>query len=122
MASISFALTKNEFLSGSKTVTRRSWPISYMRQWQKWYREGKRVHTAWDKVPFAGGKRIGKFELTCCPYPERLADMPLADLQAEGAMCKTREEFCSLIGKELSDVVVVIRFKLIRNSKEINVK
>lgn len=110
MASISFALTKSEFLSGRKTVTRRDWPEKYRRQWQQWYEKGRVDHTAWDKVPFAGGKRIGTFRLTCAPYLERLADMPLADLEAEGGMCKSREEFSALIGKKLSDVVTVIRF------------
>jgi len=114
MASISFALTKQEFLSGRKTVTRRDWPEEYRRKWQKWFEEGKRDHTAWDKVPFAGGKRIGSFRLTCAPYLERLMDMPLSELEAEGGMCKTREEFCLLIGKNLEDMVTVIRFVKIK--------
>jgi hypothetical protein len=110
MASLSFALTKNEFLSGRKTVTRRDWPEPYRRKWQKWFDEGRVDHTAWDKLPFAGGRKIGTLRLTCAPYIERLADMPLSDLKAEGGMCKTREEFCALIGKRLSDTVTVIRF------------
>jgi len=118
MASISFALTKSEFLSGRKTVTRRDWPEKYRRQWQKWYEKGRVDHTAWDKVPFAGGQRIGTFRLTCAPYAERLDDMPLADLEAEGGMCATREEFCALIGKKLSDVVTVIRFVKTSGSAE----
>lgn len=84
--------------------------MKYRRQWQKWYAQGKVDHTAWDKVPFAGGKRIGTFRLTCAPYVEMLVAMPVSDLEAEGGMCKSREEFCKLIGKKLSDVVTVIRF------------
>ena len=111
MASISFALTKDEFLSGRKTVTRRDWPERYRKQWRKWYRDGKVDHTAWDKVPFAGGKRIGTFRLTCEPYLQRLSAMPLSDLEAEGGMVNTIDEFCKLIGKKPSDIVTVIRFE-----------
>jgi hypothetical protein len=118
MAAISFALTKKEFLSGCKTCTRRDWPERYRRQWQRWYELGRVNHTAWDKVPFAGGKRIGTFRLTCAPYAERLYDMPLIDLLAEGGMCKSREDFCDLIGKKLSDIVTVIRFVKTSNLSE----
>ena len=111
MAFISFALTTEQFLSGKKTVTRRDWHPHYRELWQRWYAEGRVVHTAWDKVPFAGGKRIGRFRLTCAPYVEQLCDMPLSDLQAEGGMCATRVEFYALIGKNPTDFVTVIRFE-----------
>ena len=96
MASISFALTTKEFLSGSKTVTRRDWPDSYLSKWQKWYDEGRTVHTAWDKVPYAGGKRIGHIPALVSPL--------------QGGMVDTIEDFCKLIGKRPSDSVAVIRF------------
>lgn len=111
MAFISFALTTEEFLSGRKTVTRRDWKDKHFQQWCKWYDSGNLVHQAWNKVPFAGGKRIGFFELTSRPYRERLADMPLSDLEAEGGMVDSLEAFYSLIGKKPEDIVTVIRFK-----------
>jgi len=115
MAIISFALTTKEFLSGKKTVTRRDWDDHHYLRWCAWYDAGKRTHQAWDKVPYAGGKRIGTFELTCRPYRETLATMPIGDLEAEGGMCKSREEFCALIGMGPEDVVTVIRFKKIND-------
>ena len=117
MAIISFALTTKEFLSGRKTVTRRAWNYNHFERWCEWYDAGKRVHQAWDNVPYAGGKRIGTFELTCRPYQEKLADMPLSDLEAEGGMCKSLEEFRALIGKSLGDVVTVIRFKKLEDAE-----
>ena len=110
MAIISFALTTDEFLSGRKTVTRRDWAKNHLKRWQKWYDERKRIHTAYDKVPFAGGQEIGRFFLTERPYQEKLADMPLSDLKEEGGMCDSIEEFCELIGKKPDDIVTVIRF------------
>ena len=114
MAIISFALTQDEFLSGQKTVTRRRWGERHYRMWQKFWDEGRRVHDAWSKAPFAGGKKIGEFELTCRPYHEYLIAMPEDDLVAEGGMCKTKEEFYALIGGHPLEQVVVIRFKLTR--------
>jgi hypothetical protein len=111
MAFISFALTKNEFLSGEKTVTRRDWKPGHTKNWQKWYDEGKLIHDAWDKGPFAGGKKIGRFQLTCRPYLEKLCNMPVSDLEAEGGMCETVKEFCDFVGKNMFDVVTVIRFR-----------
>lgn len=111
MAFISFALTKDEFLSGRKTVTRRKWKESHYKMWQKLWDDGKIIHDAWDKVPFAGGKKIGKFKLACRPYHEYLGDMPEADLLAEGGMCETVEDFCALIDSSPLEQVVVIRFE-----------
>jgi hypothetical protein len=116
MAFISFALTKEEFLSGQKTVTRRKWKASHYAMWQRFWDEGKFVHDAWDKVPFAGGKKIGQFELTCRPYHEYLFDMPKDDLIHEGGMVDTLEEFYDLIGAHPNEQVVVIRFKKVEST------
>ncbi len=111
MAIISFTKTVNEFKSGKKTVTRRDWSQRYFLMWQKWWMDGKRVHTAYDKNPRSGGKQIGRFELTMLPYHEKLKDMPVEDLLAEGGMCETRPDFYKLIGKTEDDIVTVIRFE-----------
>jgi hypothetical protein len=106
MAILSFSLTQEEFLSGNKTVTRRDWAESYHAMWER----NRLIHDAYDNIPRAGGKKIGEIKLIAKPYKERLADMPLEDLTAEGGMCSTREEFIKLIGKDPDDVVSVIRF------------
>jgi hypothetical protein len=111
MAILSFAWTKDEFLSGKKTVSRRCWKERQLKMWQRLWDSGRLVHEAWDKAPFAGGKRIGKFKLTARPYQERLGDMPESDLIAEGGMCRTLEEFYKLLGKTPEEIVSVIRFE-----------
>mgnify|MGYP006295635461 CR=1 FL=1 len=107
---ISFAKTQEEFMSGKKTVTRRDWNPRYLKQWQKAWDEGKLIHDGWSKSPRAGGHFLAKFRLTCRPYLEQLKNMPESDLEAEGGMCKTLEDFYFLIGKAKEDFVAVIRF------------
>jgi hypothetical protein len=62
-------------------------------------------------VPFAGGRFIGKFKLTCRPYWEKLADMPEEDVEAEGGFCTTVDEFIMMIGKSPDDTMAVLRFE-----------
>jgi hypothetical protein len=108
---ISFGLTVNELLSGTKTVTRRFWSQRQIDTILRLYGRGRREHQAWDKNPRCGGERIGTIRLTCGPYQERLGDMPESDLAAEGGMCATLEEFRALVGKSADDVATVIRFE-----------
>ena len=111
MAIITFKFTKEEFLSGQKTVTRRDWKRTHMQKWQRWYDEGRRVHDAYDQLPIAGGKKFGEFRLTCRPYWEKLEDMPEKDLDAEGGMCDTKKGFYGMIGLPPDHEVAVIRFE-----------
>ena len=108
---LSFALTTEEFLSGKKTATRRFFAERTIKSWQKAWDEERLIHKAYDKVARVGGKQIGEFRLTCQPYLERLGDMPLADLEAEGGMVDTIEAFCELVGKSPDDECLVIRFE-----------
>ena len=117
MAIISFALTTKELLSGDKTVTRRMWKRRQTERWQRFWDDGKFLHEAWDKVPFAGGVKIGEILLMQRPYIERLADMPVSDLVAEGGMCSTLDGFYKFIGLCPDDEVTVIRFKLKRGGR-----
>lgn len=110
MAILSFSITKKEFLSGRKTVTRRDWSDNHFQMWVRMWEEKRLVHDAWDNIPRAGGKKIGRIRLTARPYKQRLKDMPKRDLLAEGGICGTLEEFCELIGKAPRDYVTVIRF------------
>lgn len=111
MAFISFNLTTPQFLNGRKTVTRRRWKPRHLEMWQRCWDTGRLEHDAWDKSPRFGGKKIGRFRLTCRPYLERLADMPESDLVAEGGMVETLEEFYQLISGEPDEPIAVIRFE-----------
>lgn len=111
MAIISFSITKEEFLSGKKTVTRRDWAESHFEMWVRMWDTNRRVHDAYDTIPRAGGSKIGEFRLTDRPYMEKLADMPVTDLRAEGGMCSTLQEFYDLVGLDPDHHVTVIRFE-----------
>lgn len=113
---ISFAWTTKALLAGEKTVTRRMWKRSYMRSWEfAWY-GGRRRHQAYDKLPYRGGSRLGEIELTCCPYWERLCDMPEEDLAAEGGLWPTLDDFIAGFvdrGCLPTDEVAVVRFEFV---------
>lgn len=106
-------MTTDELLAGEKTVTRRDWKESHLMNWQDWYDHGYWRHDAYDKIPIAGGEKIGEIYLTERPYWEKLSDMPESDLEKEGGMVDTLEEFYDLIGLPPSKEVAVIRFQLV---------
>lgn len=108
---ISFAWTTVVLLSGKKTCTRRRWSERYFRQWVRAWQEGRLVHDAYNRLPRAGGKKVGEIRLTCEPYWERLRDMPEGDIEAEGGLWDSREEFIELFGNS-EEKVVVVRFEL----------
>ena len=113
---ISFGKTKDELLSGTKTVTRRFWKPNYFATWLTRWDKGFRVYDAYDKSPRNGGKKIGTITLTQRPYREPLSMLTESELLAEGGMCSTVEEFCALVGKEPEDEAAVIRFVFEPNS------
>ncbi len=110
---ISFAWTSKQFLAGTKTCTRRDWNEKYFQQWVRAYRAGKLIHDGYDRLPRAGGHKIGEFKLTCEPYRERLADMPESDLIAEGNLWRDKQEFIDLQGGDPEKVLAVVRLVLI---------
>jgi len=110
---LSFAWTTEALLAGQKTCTRRRWSSRHFGAWRQAWRKGRLEHQAWDKVPRAGGKRVGTIRLTCEPYKERLADMPESDVLAEGGMWASKQEFIELFGGAADLAVVVVRFELI---------
>jgi len=118
MAIISFSLTRDELLSGKKTVTRRTWKTSHMRNWQAWFDDGRRTHDAYDKIPIAGGRRIARIQLTKRPYWERLSEMPESDLEKEGGMVDSLEGFYKLIDASPSTQVAVVRFEVVDKFEE----
>lgn len=108
---ISFAWTTEALLSGKKTCTRRRWSERYFQQWVRAWRQGRLVHDAYDRLPRAGGGKVGEIRLTCEPYRERLRDMSEEDLEAEGGLWDSKEEFIELFG-DSEERVVVVRFEL----------
>ena len=108
---ISFALTKNEFLAGIKTETRRDWKDRTLKTWQNAWDAGRRTHQATDKLLHRGGKIIGRFELTARPEREPLSIMTAENLKAEGGMCATLTEYFALIKQPPEKVMTVVRFK-----------
>lgn len=113
MAILTFALTKDEFLSGKKTVTRRDWSERHFQMWVRMWDTNRYIHDAYDNNPRIGGSKIGEFRLTARPYREQLKNMPPMDLAAEGGMCPSLHDFYKLIGKSPEDTVTVIRFERI---------
>jgi len=109
---ISFAWTTEALVEGRKTCTRRQWSERYFQQWVKAWREGRVVHDAWDRLPRAHGKKVGQIRLTCEPYRQKLLDMPVEDLEAEGGYWKSKDEFVELFG-DPEEAVVVVRFELV---------
>lgn len=118
---LSFAWTGPDFIKGTKTATRRFYAKRQIRAWQRAWDEDRLIHEAWDKVPFAGGKRIGRFRLTKRPYLQPLNQMTPLELLEEGPAvcreCKFDEGlFPSFVGKEPDAVALVIEFERIEES------
>jgi len=116
---ISFAWTSSVLMEGKKTVTRRQWTESYFKKWCGMFKRGLLIHQAYDKVPYAGGKKLCDIKLTHIPYKEKLKDMPESDVQAEGGLWKDKKEFISLFGDPEMEVTV-IRFKPILKKEKSN--
>lgn len=110
---ISFTHTSDRLLIGQKTVTRRKWKDVTAKIFTRYYQQGRLID-AYDKSPRNGGKCIAQIKLTQPPYKEKLADMPVSDLAAEGGMCQTVEEFIdTYFGGDRSSEIWVIRFEVI---------
>ncbi len=109
---LSFTWTTETLLSGQKTCTRRLWSDRTAKSWVNAYKGDRLIHSAWDKIPLCrGAKKIADIRLTKCPYQEALADIPQSDLQAEGGLWSSKDEFINLFGSP--DLVVwVVRFEL----------
>ena len=111
---LSFAWTTEALLAGKKTCTRRLWSERTASSWIKACQSGRWVHQAWNNVPVVkGASKVADIRLTDLPYQESLADMRLSDLEAEGGLWASKEEFIALFG-EPEQVVWVVRFELFR--------
>lgn len=109
---ISFAWTTGVLLRGLKGCTRRDWKPLQFTRWCNAWDKGRLDHTAWSRVPFAGGRPVADIRLNARPYIERLADMPLADLTAEGGLWESKAQFIDLFGGNDQKPVAVLRFDL----------
>ena len=107
---LSFALTEKEFLSGTKTETRRNWSDRTLRSLQKAWDEGRLVHTAVNRGLHRGGKVIGQLKLTARPERQALFFMTDDNLRREGDMCATVAEFCALVEHRSEKQMAVIKF------------
>ena len=76
MKIISFAWTTPALIAREKTVTRREWSEPYARS----FKPGELVQ-AWDKLPRAGGKRVGTIRIESVTYSN---DYPHHDYSLEG--------------------------------------
>ena len=96
-----------------KTVTRRNWKDSHAKKFIKAFEQNKLIKALNKDIRY-GGKQIGWCRLLCAPYKEQLATMPEEDLQAEGGMCSSVEEFVKRYFKGNSSLEVwVVRFQFI---------
>lgn len=109
---LSFAWTNDVLLAGNKTCTRRVWSDRTARAWVNAYQSDRLIHSAWNKCSFVkGAKKVADIRLTQLPYQERLGDMPQSDLDAEGGLWASKNEFINLFGSP-DTVVWVVRFDL----------
>lgn len=96
---------------GTKDTTRRIWAERTLRMWQKAWDEDRLVHDAVNKCLAYGGNYIGKVTLKERPYLEALADMPEEDVEREGGMVATTDEFVErYFGGDREKIVAVVRF------------
>lgn len=110
---LTFALTTDVLLAGKKTCTRRQWSDRTSVSWLNACRQGRWIHQAWNHTPrVKGAKKVGLIRLTQPPYQEQLSDMPILDLEAEGGLWASKEDFISLFGSP-NLIVWVVRFELV---------
>lgn len=106
---ISFRMTAYELVYGLKSCTRRRWKASTAAH----FKAGT-VHVGWSNLPrVSGARRLARIRATQDAYLERLGDLPLADLKAEGGMCETVEEFIRLIEGDPDEQLYVARFEIV---------
>lgn len=76
---ISFAWTTEPFLADVKIVTRRYWKFNHAYKFKKGM-----IVDAYDKLPYKGGKKIGKIKITKKPYQSYTGRMTEKDYTLEG--------------------------------------
>jgi hypothetical protein len=106
---ISFALTEDELLAGLKRASRRRWKTVTASR----FRKGT-VHTAWSRIPrVPGARKLAVIRATADAYLEPLGRMTPRDLEEEGGMCETVEEFIMLVEGTPEEELYVVCFEVV---------
>lgn len=105
---LAFAWITGILLAGKKTCTRRQWSdaacggtrnetIPPPKLWLSAFEQGRLVHQALDKTPLVkNAKKVADVKLTQSPHQEPLTDMTGSDLDAEGGLWTSKEDFINL--------------------------
>jgi hypothetical protein len=109
---ISFALTINELTSGKKTQTRRAWQDDYAKNFIRYFDENIAI-PALNKGRHHGGHELGFIKLTQRPYQQYLSEMSPIDLQEEGGMAATAQEFIDAYFEGQDKLVWVLHFEFL---------
>ncbi|MEG4251079.1 hypothetical protein QUA36_20850 [Microcoleus sp. Pol10D4] len=107
---ISFSKTITELKSGKKTQTRRAWQDDYAKSFIRYFEEGIAI-PALDKGRHRGGSELGFIKLTQRPYQQYLSEISPADLQEEGGMVATAQEFIDTFFDGQDKLVWVLHFE-----------
>ncbi len=109
---ISFSQTVDELVSGKKTQTRRAWQDDYAKSFIRYFDENIAI-PALDKGRHRGGHELGFIKLTQRPYQQYLSEMTAIDLQAEGGMVATTQEFINTFFERQDKLVWVLHFEFL---------
>lgn len=109
---ISFSRTINELESGKKTQTRRAWQDDYAKNFIRYFDERIAI-PALNKGRHRGGHELGFIKLTQRPYQQYLSEMSLTDLQEEGGMVATTQEFIDTYFEGQDKLVWVLHFEFL---------
>lgn len=109
---ISFALTINELTSGKKTQTRRAWQDDYAKNFIRYFDENIAI-PALNEGRHRGGHELGFIKLTQRPYQQYLSEMSSIDLQEEGGMVASTQEFIDTYFEGQDKLVWVLHFEFL---------
>ncbi len=109
---ISFSRTVNELVSGNKTQTRRAWQDDYAKNFIRYFDESIAI-PALNKGRHRGGHGLGFIKLTQRPYQQYLSKMSPIDLQEEGGMVATAQEFIDTFFEGQDKLVWVLHFEFL---------
>jgi hypothetical protein len=107
---ISFSKTVDELVSGKKTQTRRAWQEDYAKNFVRYFEKGIAI-PALSKGRHRGGHELGHIRLTKRPYQQYLSEMTAQDLQEEGGMVATAQEFIDGFFEGQDRLVWVLHFE-----------
>ncbi|MEG4887061.1 hypothetical protein QUA82_09865 [Microcoleus sp. F8-D3] len=107
---ISFSRTINELTSGKKTQTRRAWQDDYAKNFLRYFDKNIAI-PALDKGRHRGGGELGFIKLVQRPYQQYLSEMSAIDLEQEGGMVATAQEFIDTYFEGQDKLVWVLHFE-----------